>query len=202
MALALAIFVMVLITQIVSWIGKSVLSDAACVVYLNVVHRPTMARQRQLKADILHTKAELLQTSAQEEFAKWAKLRRKVDKGLSDLEALNKGLVSTKASFGASFQTVLWVLTSGVQFVIGWWYGREAVFFVPAGVLGPLTWWLSIPFAPRGSVSCMVWQFACQRVIKKSESIVRDFVELRTQTQAGPQPVPAEDAVPSAKKEL
>jgi CHD5-like protein len=34
-------------------------------------------------------KAELLQTSAQDQFAKWAKLRRGVDKGLSDLEKLS-----------------------------------------------------------------------------------------------------------------
>ena len=48
-----------------------------------------MARQRQLKADILTKKAELLQTSAQDQFARWAKLRRSVDKGLAELEKLS-----------------------------------------------------------------------------------------------------------------
>lgn len=47
-------------------------------------------KQRKLKAKILATKAELLQTSAQDQFAKWAKLRRSVDKGLADLEKLSK----------------------------------------------------------------------------------------------------------------
>lgn len=61
----------------------------ACTLYLNIVRRETMAKQRQLKADILTIKSELLHTSAQEEFAKWAKLRRKVDKGLGDLELLS-----------------------------------------------------------------------------------------------------------------
>jgi hypothetical protein len=46
-------------------------------------------RQRQLKSEILLKKAELLQTSAQDQFAKWAKLRRSVDKGLADLEKLS-----------------------------------------------------------------------------------------------------------------
>lgn len=36
------------------------------------------------------TKQELLQTSAQDQFAKWAKLRRRVDKGLDDLEKLSE----------------------------------------------------------------------------------------------------------------
>lgn len=48
-----------------------------------------MNRQRQLKSEILLKKAELLQTSAQDQFAKWAKLRRSVDKGLVDLEKLS-----------------------------------------------------------------------------------------------------------------
>lgn len=48
-----------------------------------------MKRQRELKSELLAKKAELLQTSAQDQFAKWAKLRRSVDKGLADLEKLS-----------------------------------------------------------------------------------------------------------------
>ena len=49
-------------------------SEQVCLVYLNIFHPTTMKKQRELKAEILSTKAELLQTSAQEQFAKWAKL--------------------------------------------------------------------------------------------------------------------------------
>jgi hypothetical protein len=38
----------------------------------------------------LAAKAELLQASAQDEFAKWAKLRRIVDKKLAELEKLSE----------------------------------------------------------------------------------------------------------------
>ena len=48
-----------------------------------------MTKQRALKSEILLNKKELLQTSAQDQFAKWAKLRRSVDKGLADLEKLS-----------------------------------------------------------------------------------------------------------------
>lgn len=47
------------------------------------------ARQHQLKAELLATKKELMQTSAQDQFAKWAKLRRSVDKGIAELEKLS-----------------------------------------------------------------------------------------------------------------
>jgi tail-anchored protein insertion receptor len=45
--------------------------------------------QNQLKSSIVQTRTELNKTSAQEEFAKWAKLRRRLDKALADLEKLS-----------------------------------------------------------------------------------------------------------------
>jgi tail-anchored protein insertion receptor len=59
-------------------------------VYLRITLSPTAMRQRALKSEILSTKSELLKTSAQDQFAKWAKLRRSVDKGLADLEKLSE----------------------------------------------------------------------------------------------------------------
>ena len=58
--------------------------------YLRITLSPMAMRQRALKLEILSTKSELLTTSAQDQFAKWAKLRRSVDKGLADLEKLSE----------------------------------------------------------------------------------------------------------------
>ena len=58
--------------------------------YLRIFYSGTVAKQRKLKSEILLNKKELLQTSAQDQFAKWAKLRRSVDKGLADLEKLSE----------------------------------------------------------------------------------------------------------------
>jgi hypothetical protein len=57
--------------------------------FQRLFNRNTLKRQRELKSELLSKKAELLQTSAQDQFAKWAKLRRSVDKGLADLEKLS-----------------------------------------------------------------------------------------------------------------
>ena len=65
--------------------------------------------------------------------------------------------------------------TTGLQFAIGWWFRKSAVFFLPPGWFGPLTWWLALPFAPAGSVSCGVWQMACKRVIKVGERVAKDL---------------------------
>lgn len=47
-------------------------------------------KQRKLRKQVLEDKAELGRTSSQDEFAKWAKLRRKLDKSLADLEKASK----------------------------------------------------------------------------------------------------------------
>jgi len=107
---------------------------------------------------------------------------------------IDSELSASKTSFALKFGSTLWVLTTGLQFVIGWWYGRSAVFYLPAAWLGPFTWWLSLPFAPAGepsrylmswlpqtsglsgSVSCGVWQMACRRVIRVFERVVKEFL--------------------------
>ena len=90
-------------------------------------------------------------------------------------------LSSARTSFSMKFKSGLWILTTGSQFVIGWWYRKAAVFYLPPGWFGPMTWWLALPFAPAGSVSCGVWQMACRRVIKTGERVVKDVMAGHTQ---------------------
>jgi hypothetical protein len=62
-------------------------------------------------------------------------------------------LTSNKAAFSLKFNTLVWVLTTGLSFFVGWWYRKAAVFYLPPGWLGPLGWWMAFPFAPKGQHS-------------------------------------------------
>ncbi|KAJ8584563.1 hypothetical protein M405DRAFT_866112 [Rhizopogon salebrosus TDB-379] len=187
MSLIFTIFALVFLTELISWIGKSVLLEFAWDFYSRIFMNVSYSRQRQLKAELLITKKELLQTSAQDHFAKWAKLRRSVDKGLAELEKLNGELASSKTAFSVKFNTLVWVFTTGLSFFVGWWYRKAAVFYLPPGWLGPLAWGMSLPFAPKGSVSVGVWQMACRRVIKVGERAVKNMI-----APSEPVAVPAE----------
>jgi len=175
MSLIFTVFALVFLTQLISWIGQSVLLEFAYALYLRIFHPDTEQRLRSMKSELLSTKSELLATSAQDHFAKWAKLRRAVDKGLADLEKLNGEIAGSKTAFSLKFNSAIWILTTGLQFVVGWWYRKAAVFYLPEGWFGPLGWWLAFPFAPAGSVSVGVWQMACKRVIKVAERVVMDL---------------------------
>lgn len=93
--LALLILITVFLTQAVSWIGSSVLQSFAFSTYSRIFLSSKSKQQRVLRKQVLQDKAELASTSSQDEFAKWARLRRKVDKSLADLER-----ISTSASWG------------------------------------------------------------------------------------------------------
>ncbi|KAF9793008.1 WRB/Get1 family [Thelephora terrestris] len=189
MALLVTIFLLVLVSQIISWTGSAVLQGFFCSLYLRLFHSKLIARQHELKTTTWSTKAQLMATSAQDHFAKWAKLKRSVDKGFQDLETTNSEIASVKTQFSIKFNSALWFMTTGLQFFIGWWYRKSAVFYLPQGWFGPLTWWLGLPWAPTGSISCGVWQMACRRIIVVMERTVKD---LWVSVEA-PQPVPTKE---------
>jgi hypothetical protein len=179
MDLILTIFLLVLLAESITWIGKAVLFELVGDVFgvKNwIFPSKIVQKQKELRTQILSDKAELLATSSQDQFAKWAKLRRKVDKGLADLEKINAEIAASRSSYNWAFNIVIFIMTTGAQFAIGWWYGKKAVFYLPPGWMGPATWWLSLPFAPRGSVSCGIWQMACRRFIRILERIARDLL--------------------------
>jgi len=176
MDLILTIFLLVFVTQLISWIGQSVLQDLAYAVYQRVISGTKVAEHHRLKTSVLVTKKELLEVSAQDQFAKWARLRRKLDKEAADLEKMTTEVATLRTTFSLKFNLAIWILTTGAQFAIGWWYRRTPVFYLPRGWFGPFTWWLSLPFAPAGSVSCGAWQMACQKVIGIVERVVREYL--------------------------
>lgn len=98
--LPVVVFFIVLLTQIVTWVGKTVLQEVAFAGYMRLFLAKSQRVQRRLRKQVLEDKAELAKTSSQDEFAKWAKLKRKVDKGLADLEATSESLPSGMSSYG------------------------------------------------------------------------------------------------------
>ncbi|KAG8882049.1 GET complex subunit get1 [Tulasnella sp. 332] len=92
MDLILTIFLLVFLTQLVSWVGTAVLQDLVFSLHQRVFYGAKATEQRRLKTSILTAKKELSEISAQDQFAKWAKLRRKMDKELADLEKLSTSI--------------------------------------------------------------------------------------------------------------
>lgn len=54
--------------------------------YCKVSTDESVVRQRKLRKQVLQLRTELSQTSSQDQFAKWAKIRRKCDSATDSLE--------------------------------------------------------------------------------------------------------------------
>ncbi|KAI7897861.1 WRB/Get1 family [Cokeromyces recurvatus] len=106
-----------------------------------------------MKKDLLLLKTELGQTSSQDEFAKWAKLRRKLDKSVADLEKLNSDISYSRTAFELKVKSGLWFVVHGSQMIMVFWFRKNAVFYLPPGWFGPAQRFLSWPFAPKGKLS-------------------------------------------------
>ncbi|WRT68605.1 uncharacterized protein IL334_005583 [Kwoniella shivajii] len=200
--LALLIFLVVLFTQIVSWVGQTVLQDVGFTLYSRVFLSGSSSQQRKLRKQVLEDKAELSKTSSQDEFAKWAKIRRRLDKSIADLEKLNQSVGSSKSSFGVKFKSIIWILTSGSKLILVWWFRKQPVFWLPSGwVPGPLVWLLSFPSAPLGSVSSGVWSTVCTRVLVSIEEIVKASLVTSPQGPIPTNPFATQNEKPEAKIE-
>ncbi|GAA5933992.1 hypothetical protein JCM3775_002843 [Rhodotorula graminis] len=191
MELALLFFLSALAVTLIDWIGSDAL---ASLFYTPFAPAGTSTRAK--KAEILQLRADLAATSSQDEFSKWARIRRKLDKAVQDLEATTADTSQHRKQFNKQFKSALWVVTTVAPFVVSSYHRKSPVFWLPTGWFGPLGWWLSFPSAPAGAIAVSVWTMACRRTLSSVKTAVVALVpspEERTAEQlAKAQGVPAE----------
>ncbi|KAF3930969.1 hypothetical protein ABW19_dt0203673 [Dactylella cylindrospora] len=122
---------------------------------------------RKQQVEVLRIRKEITGTSSQDEFAKWAKLRREHDKKVADMEKLSQTISSHRSNFNRIISSIRWLVFSATGLFLQFWYRKEPVFWLPNGWLPDyLEWVLSFPQAPSGSVSVNVWS-ACAAIATK-----------------------------------
>ncbi|KIW05399.1 hypothetical protein, variant [Verruconis gallopava] len=168
-SLLLVVFVLQLIVHIVNSVGAAAVNELLWTLYNKLPissTSSTVAKATALRREVIRLKRELNATSAQDDFAKWAKLRRQFDKATADHDKLAQSLQSTRSAFDSRVGTARWLLTSVLRLFLQYWYARTAMFWIPKGwVPYYAEWILSWPRAPIGSVSIQMWFIACGSVI-------------------------------------
>ncbi|CAG8379777.1 unnamed protein product [Penicillium salamii] len=195
LSLVLTVFFVNVAIYLVNTIGASTIDHLLWLLYLRLPTPTsrTACKQQQLKRAVLEQKREMNNTSSQDEFAKWAKARRRHDKTMEEYEALNKDLTSQKSSFDWTVKIARWLSTNGLKIFLQFWYSKTPVFPLPAGWFPYYAEWIvSFPRAPLGSVSIQVWSNVCAAAIALAAEVVGAlFVRIVGQAQAK-QPVQAE----------
>ncbi|KAJ5718136.1 CHD5-like protein [Penicillium malachiteum] len=168
LSLVLMILFVHIAIYVVNTVGASTIDLVVWQLYLKL---PTSTSRNareahRLKGEAMKLKREMNNTSSQDEFAKWAKLRRRHDKAMEEYEAMNKTVSSQKTSFDWAVKTARWLSTNGLKMFLQFWYSKTPVFALPDGWLPYyVEWILSFPRAPLGSVSIHVWNNVCATAI-------------------------------------
>ena len=86
---------------------------------------------------------------------------------------------------------IRWIGTRGLQQFIGFWYRKEALLWLPSGWFPYYAEWIiSWPSAPLGSISIVMWSWACAGFF----TLIGDTVRAVSGLARGPKvarPVPA-----------
>ncbi|KAF3014521.1 hypothetical protein G7054_g8006 [Neopestalotiopsis clavispora] len=179
--LLLVVFLVELAVHLVNTIGAASISNLLWTLYLMLPTETSKSagKRRDVQTEYMKVRRDLNATSSQDEFAKWAKLRRQHDKLMEQLEKLKSSHDATKAKFDSSVGAVRWVFTRGLKFILPFWYAKQPMFWLPKGWFPYYAEWvLSFPRAPMGSVSIVSWQMACTVVIKLISDTIMSILGL------------------------
>ncbi|KAM0201757.1 hypothetical protein ACHAPA_003853 [Fusarium lateritium] len=203
-SLMLSVFVVEVVVNLVNTIGATAINNLlwTLINFLPIPTSKAAGEQRKIQADYLKVRQDMNATSSQDEFARWAKLRRQHDKLLDQLEKTKKNTEAARSNFDRVLTVLRIVVTRAPQYFLPFWYATEPMFWLPHGWFPYYAEWiLSFPRAPIGSVSIASWQLACTGVIALfSDLIVGIFGLLLNAKQAKEAPVAAQPVAAQEKK--
>ncbi|KAI1428804.1 CHD5-like protein-domain-containing protein [Xylaria sp. FL1777] len=194
-SLLLVVLLVEVAVHLVNTIGAATINNMLWNIYLTLPTEVSKqaTEKNQLQKEYLAIRRDLNATSSQDQFAKWAKLRRQHDKLLEQLEKMKTSDDASKAKFDRTAGIIRWSATSGVKFILPWIYGKEPMFWLPSSWFPYyVEWVLSFPRAPLGSISIVSWQTACAAaVLLFSDAIKAIFLQVLGTKSTQKQPATA-----------
>ncbi|KTW32215.1 uncharacterized protein T551_00897 [Pneumocystis jirovecii RU7] len=158
-------------SNFISALGTKVISSLIYTIFFSFIPSTlssVIKKHRLLQRSALETKKELSNTSSVDEFAKWAKLKRKYDKEVSEIEKISAEINSQQYNFNIKVHTMIWLCTTGLKYIIQWYYRKVPVFWLIKG------WFpyyieriMCFPMAPIGSVSISIWFLIVNQIVSK-----------------------------------
>jgi len=127
--------------------------------------RHHLASTRQQKEELLQLKKELSTISMTDEFARHAKLQRRIN-ALQDVltmettEATNKATADKNKFHSACYGSLVFS-----QIIMIMYHRSSPLFILPVQWFGPINWIISFPTGIDGAVGFTFWLFTCRRIL-------------------------------------
>ncbi|RKP12826.1 hypothetical protein BJ684DRAFT_20649, partial [Piptocephalis cylindrospora] len=88
MWLALLILLLAILTSVIRVVGYTRVAEKLYQTYFSLVPNPIVLERQKYKRETLRLRGQLRATNAHDEFAKWAKIRRKLDASTNKYDQL------------------------------------------------------------------------------------------------------------------
>ncbi|CAK9440420.1 uncharacterized protein LODBEIA_P45200 [Lodderomyces beijingensis] len=111
--------------------------------------------------------------SAQDQYAKWTKLNRSLDKLKKEVQELSESIQSEKLKVDGLTSLLLSLLVTLPIWVMRIFCRKTALFYLRKGVLPDyLEWWLALPFFKSGTIGLTCWMFAVNNVLAMAALLI------------------------------
>ncbi|XP_075565551.1 guided entry of tail-anchored proteins factor 1 isoform X2 [Pelecanus crispus] len=157
----LSVSVEVWITEL--WTSK--LCDCQINLHISRLLQKDAEQESQMRAEIQNMKQELSTISMMDEFARYARLERKINKMTDKLKTHVKARTAQLAKIKWVINIVFYILQAALMISLIWKYYSEPVTVLPSKWLAPLERLVAFPTGVAGGVGITCWLVVCNKVV-------------------------------------
>ncbi|XP_070606537.1 guided entry of tail-anchored proteins factor 1 isoform X1 [Erythrolamprus reginae] len=122
-------------------------------------------QESEMRSDIQSMKQELSTISMMDEFARYARLERKINKMTDKLKTYVKTRTAQLAKIKWVINIVFYILQGALMITLIWKYYSEPVTVLPNKWLAPLERLVAFPTGVAGGVGITCWLVVCNKVV-------------------------------------
>ncbi|KPI42920.1 Protein GET1 [Cyphellophora attinorum] len=203
MSLLVVVFFLELALYLITTVGAKPINELLWQLWSRTPFGTSKDVQEQirLRREVVRMKRELGGISAQDDFARWAKLRRQHDKAMEEHDKKAAAVGNARTSFDSKATMFRWTCTSGVKFALQFWHAKSPIYTYPREWFPwPIEFALGFPRCPYGGVSINVWSNSCGIVIALVGDVIMSVMQKSAQPQKEKVAMPARgpSSIPSA----
>ncbi|KAG7483690.1 guided entry of tail-anchored proteins factor 1 [Megalops cyprinoides] len=133
--------------------------------FLSKVFQKDAEHEMEMRTEIQDMKKELSTISMMDEFARYARLERKINKMTDKLKTHVKSRTAQQAKIKWVVNIVYYVLQAALMISLIWKYYADPVTVLPSKWIAPLERLVAFPSGVAGGVGITTWLVVCNKVV-------------------------------------
>ncbi|TSP46810.1 Tail-anchored protein insertion receptor WRB [Bagarius yarrelli] len=122
-------------------------------------------QEMEMRAEIQNMRLELSSISMMDEFARYARLERKINKMTDKLKTHVKSRTAQQAKMKWIVNIIFYILQAVLMISLIWKYYADPVTVVPSKWISPLERLVAFPSGVAGGVGITCWLVVCNKVV-------------------------------------